>query len=183
MHNLVIAFKKRQRGIVRLIVHGVFEFHIPFAGLFIPAMTHRALGNHQASVLFIHTDELPVTIADVFVITQFIGTQQSARRIVIAVFLQLHQECAVSVLLGVLKEIGGLFFMVKFFQDDMGDRHPERAITAGMQRNPLVGIFTDLGEIGREYDCLGAVMSGFREKVAIRRTCHVQARPHVGDHF
>ena len=72
---------------------------------------------------------------------------------------------------------------MEFVQYYVRDGHPEGAVTARVQRYPLVRIFADLREIGRKHHCLGAVVPGLGEEVTVRGARHIEAGAHVGNHF
>ena len=74
----------------------------------------------------------------------------------------------IGVILLILNEVRHLPVNVEFLQDDVVDAHPECAVGAGLYRHPKVGILRDLG-IVRSHDYeLGAAVTEFADKVAVR---------------
>ena len=65
----------------------------------------------------------------------------------------------------------------------MTDGHPVGAVLARVDRDPLVGVLADLGEVRREDDELRSVVSALGDVVAIRGAGHVQVGAHDRDHL
>ncbi len=158
LHHLLGALQKGEQRVVVLLAGRVLELEVPVAGLFIPAMSHRTLRDNKLATVFVNVDELPIPIRDPLELGEFRSTQETSWNPVLPILLQLHEEGAVCIPLAVVEEVGGLLFMMELFQDDMSRGHPECAITASMERNPLIRVFADLTEIGREDHRLRAVV-------------------------
>ena len=179
----IVVLEQRQRGIIGVIVRRVLQLHVPLAKLFAPAVPHRALRHDEAAGFLVDVEELPLAVLDILELGKLVGAKQATRLVTITFLVEDNQIRAVRVLFAVLQEIGRLFFVVELFENDVRDRHPERAVAARVQRHPLVRVLADLAEIGREHHRLGAVMPRFREEMAVGRPGHVQTGPHVGDHL
>ena len=66
--------------------------------------------------------------------------------------------------------------MMEFVQDDMVDRHPERAILPGVNWNPPIGKLGNLIEIGRKDHQLGPVVTRFCGEMNIGCARHAHVR-------
>ena len=183
LHDLFGPPEQGQDRIVGRVVGDILQLHVPVALLLVPAGPGAALRDHQLAGGGVDVDELPVSVGDVLVGRNVTGAEKAAGLEVVTRRVEAHQVGAVGVLLDVLQEVGRMLFVVVLLQDDVCDRHPESAVAAGVDRDPLVGVLADLAEVRREDHRLGTVVAGLREEVAVRGPRHVQTRAHVRDHL
>ena len=146
-------------------------------------MPHAPFGDNALAAILIDIKELPIAVGKIFVLLKFIRPDQPPRRKRAAVFLDPHQVRTIGVLLDIIKEIWCFLFVMELIQDDMGHRHPERPVAAGMQRHPLVGVFADLAEVWRKNNRFRPVVAGFGKIMAVGCARHIQTRSHIRDHF
>ncbi len=179
LEHFLAIFQEGQFGIIYRVVRTVLVLQVPVARLLVPTVAHGALRGHGLAGLGIQAQEFPVTIADVLELIQAVGTHHFHGLEVLPVGFEFHQEGAVRVALHILMEVGCPLVRVPFFEDHVGNGHPERAIAAGVAGDPLVGVLGHHAEVRRHHHGLRAVVPGFGEEVDVGRAGHAEVGAHA----
>ena len=129
---------------------GILVLVVPAPGvLFLPAKADRSAGQPQLTCRIKHR-HLPVGIFLTGKFTDVAGAQETAREIAaIVLFVEHDEERQVSVLLGIIDEIRGLFLDVEFCEQDMDAGQQKCRVGAGADWHPKIGKFGDVRVIRR----------------------------------
>ncbi len=137
----IVFIQKTQQRAVFFTRFAVFILQIPVSLLLLPAMPRTAPRTDKLTVLFVNIQKLPVAIFNIFIFFQKICPQQPAGDIIVALLAELYQKWRIRVFLCVFDKIRDLLLSMCFFQNNVGNRHPECSVLSGVHRYPLVGIF------------------------------------------
>ena len=146
-------------------------------------MPHTPFRDDKLLGLLINIQKLPVAIRNIPKLLEFICAQEPAWLIPVSFLNQFDEARTVSVFFYIIQKILILLFMMKFLENHMRNGHPKSAVTSGMQRDPLIRVFTKLAKIRRKNNRFGSVVPRFREKMAVGRARHIQVRAHIGNHL
>ena len=159
-------------------VDAVFEEEVPLPLFFSPSMTNASHGHLRLLLLFIPHQELPFAVLDLTVLLDSIGPQELTGLEESGLLFQLDKKWGVGVLLCIVDEIGSLFLVVEFFEQDVVDSHPPCAILPRVDRHPVVGILCHLVEVRSEDVHFRSVVARLCGEVDVGRASHVEVRSH-----
>ncbi len=162
VEHLVALVEERQNGIDRAAIEAVLELQVPLTLFRLPTKTGRAHRHLRRIGLPVHHQHLPLTVVDVGVGGDAIRAQELPRGVPVGcVAIELHEERRIGVLLQVIGEVRDRALVVILLEDHMIDGHPQRGVLPGLDRNPIVGVFSDLAEVRGDHDELAAVRARF----------------------
>lgn len=102
-------------------------------------------------------------------VTQVVGAQEAIRDVRVTTRRERHQQRQIGEALRVLDESRHLAIGPELLQHHVAHRHRQRAVGAGLRREPVVGERGVIAVVGRHHDDLLALVARLGHEVRVRR--------------